>query len=467
MKKIVLASLMMVCLPYWAMSQSVDDDLYFIPKKKAEKKEEVKQEVKVVVPQKQNTTTVYAAPGSTVVVKDVKGKVRDVDEYNRRYTSRDNNFSMENDTLYIEEKPLNERGEWVNGFEGSQDDYEYAMRIVRFRNPRYAIPVSSPLYWDVVYGLPSWDWNVYDDGLYAYVFPTYTNRLWWDWRWNYPYGASWGFSWGWSSPWYYNSWYYPGYWGGGYWGGYWGYHHHHHHHYYPHYSGHGWGGGYWGGGHGWYGSSRRNPGIHAGRYTNSYGSSRPSRNNYVNSYDRNSRNSYVGNSRQNVRNSANSYRTATRNGSSSGRVVSGSDGVNSVRPNRSAIRTRTGATLSPSQAAGVRPGNSYSRPTEGRGLPIPDQAVPGEVWEMQQDLLIREQGLQAVALIVTIVAFRTLAAVHIPVAAVLPVIVRLTLTVVVELLLPVVVFLVAVGLPVVPEAVFPVQVAVADRVPDK
>ena len=75
---------------------------------------------------------------------------------------------------------------------------------------------------------------------------------------------------------------------------------------------------------------------------------------------------------------------------------------------------------------------------------------------MQQDLLIREQGLQAVALIVTIVAFRTLAAVHIPVAAVLPVIVRLTLTVVVELLLPVV-----------PEAVFPVQVAVADRVPDK
>lgn len=209
MKKIVLASLMMVCLPYLAMAQSVDDDLYFIPKKKAEKKEEVKQEVKVVVPQKQNTTTVYAAPGSTVVVKDVKGKVRDVDEYNRRYTSRDNNFSMENDTLYIEEKPLNERGEWVNGFEGSQDDYEYAMRIVRFRNPRYAIPVSSPLYWDVVYGLPSWDWNVYDDGLYAYVFPTYTNRLWWDWRWNYPYGASWGFSWGWSSPWYYNSWYYP------------------------------------------------------------------------------------------------------------------------------------------------------------------------------------------------------------------------------------------------------------------
>lgn len=117
-----------------------------------EKKTEQKAEVKSVPKQTSNNTTVYAAPGSTIVVKDVTGKTRDIDEYNRRYTSRDNTFSMQNDTLYIEEKPYGERGEWVNGFEGSQDDYEYAMRIIRFRSPRYAIPVSSPLYWDVVYG---------------------------------------------------------------------------------------------------------------------------------------------------------------------------------------------------------------------------------------------------------------------------------------------------------------------------
>lgn len=156
----------------------------------------------------------------------------------------------------------------------------------------------------------------------------------------------------------------------------------------------------------------------------------------MNSYDRNSRNSYVGNSRQNVRNSANSYRTATRNGSSSGRVVSGSDGVNSVRPNRSAIRTRTGATLSPSQAAGVRPGNSYSRPTEGRGSSYTRPSSTRRSVGNAAGSAYQRTGLQAVAPIVTIVAFRTLAAVHIPVAAVLPVIVRLTLTVVVELLLP-------------------------------
>ena len=180
MKVKVFASLMLAGLPFILAAQS-NDDLYFVPKKKTETKKET------VVAPKQNSqgTTVYSTSTTStpVVVKDVAGNTRDVDEYNRRYTSRENTFSMQNDTLYIQEKPYGERGEWVNGFEGSQDDYEYAMRIVRFRSPRYAIPVSSPLYWDVVYGaFPSWDWNVYDDGLYAYVFPTYSNPLWWDWR---------------------------------------------------------------------------------------------------------------------------------------------------------------------------------------------------------------------------------------------------------------------------------------------
>ena len=179
MKKIVFLSLFALCLPWTLVAQSIDDDLYYTPSKnKEEKKEEVKQEKKVAAPVeeivvKSNVpTTVYSSPGSTtVVVKDRKGNTRDVDEYNRRYDSRDNDFVMENDTLYINEKEDDGLdGEWVNGeFEGSQDDYEYATRIIRFRNPRYAISISSPLYWDVVYGLNSWDWNVYTDGLYAYA----------------------------------------------------------------------------------------------------------------------------------------------------------------------------------------------------------------------------------------------------------------------------------------------------------
>ena len=241
MKKIVLSMLFALCLPLAMMAQSSNDDLYYVPSKDSEKTTvrekapEAKKEVK-----KEVNTNVYVAPGSKVVIQDRKGNTRDVDEYNRRYSSKENDFVLQNDTLYVKEKEEPELdGEWVNGFTGSEDDYEYAERIIRFRNPRFAIHISSPLYWDIVYGVNSWDWNVYTDGFYAYAFPTYTNRLWWDWRFN-----SFGYGWGsWNYPYYYSSWY-PGWnswfgfssggsWGGGYYGGgYWGH---------PHY-----GGGHWG-----------------------------------------------------------------------------------------------------------------------------------------------------------------------------------------------------------------------------
>ena len=312
-------SLLIACLPWLAMAQN--DDLYFVPKK--EKKAETKTEV---------------SPGTTVVVKDVTGKTRDIDEYNRRYTSRENTFSMQNDTLYIEEKPYGERGEWVNGFEGSQDDYEYAMRIVRFRSPAYAIPISSPLYWDVVYGaFPSWDWNVYDDGLYAYVFPTYSNPLWWDWRWNWSIA---GPRWGWYSPWHYG-----GYWGGWY-AGYWGPWHHPH----P----------YWGGS-GWH-----RPGHTDYRYTRYEG--------------------YSGSRRSRMVSGTQSTRRRVVNGSSSGarrytngRVVrpsTGGEGV-SVRPSVQSFGNRNNGVgnVRPSRgnSSYVRPsstidrtGSSYNRPSSTR-----------------------------------------------------------------------------------------------------
>lgn len=268
MKKIVFLSLFAFCLPWMLVAQSIDDDLYYVPSKgnKEQKRttsgtsSSTRQEVVV----KSNApTTVYSSQGgTTVVVRDRKGNSRDVDEYNRRYTSKENNFSYDNDTLYVDKKDVPDPdGEWVNGFDGSQDDYEYAMRIVRFRNPRYAISISSPLYWDVVYGMNTWDWNVYTDGMYAYAFPTFSNRLWWDWRYN---------SYGWGSP-YYSGWGYPSYAYGGYYGD-WGYG------YGGWYGGWGWSGGYyhrpgWGWGGGYYGGGSYYGG---GTYTNRrFTSSRP------------------------------------------------------------------------------------------------------------------------------------------------------------------------------------------------
>ena len=312
----VFASLIWASLPLFVAAQS-NDDLYFVPKKKAETKKET-----VVAPKQNQGTAVYSASSTStpVVVKDAAGNTRDVDEYNRRYTSRENTFSMQNDTLYIQEKPYGERGEWVNGFEGSQDDYEYAMRIVRFRSPRYAIPVSSPLYWDVVYGaFPSWDWNVYDDGLYAYVFPTYSNPLWWDWRWNWSIAGP-SFGWGWYSPWYYSSWYspwYSPYWYGGYWGGYWGAVGHHH---YPHY---GWGSAYQG---------------------------RP--------YSYNNRRA------ENVARRGTVGPVFDRNGRTGGRVVTGTDGIRSIRPDGASRVRSTGTRYTrPSQGLGE---STYSRPSSTR-----------------------------------------------------------------------------------------------------
>ncbi len=247
MKNSVFVSLLLAMLPWAASAQSVDDDLYYTPKSKQKTTTTtVKESGKEVKVSSGGQVNVWAPNASTVVVRDKKGNVRDVDEYNRRYSAQKNRFSMENDTLYIDEREDSDlNGEWIDGFEGTQDDYEYAVRLIRFQNPRYAIPVSSPLYWDIVYARSyvPWDWNVYDDGLYAYIFPTFSNRLWWDWRFN-SFG-SWG--WGWNSwaysPYYSWGWGYRPYWG---WGGWYDpFYHHHWHAHGPHW-GWGGGGGHWG-----------------------------------------------------------------------------------------------------------------------------------------------------------------------------------------------------------------------------
>lgn len=263
MKKIALFSVVLLAMPVLAQAQEADDDLYFFSNKKKTEKKVLKKEM--VLP----STTASGQQGGrstlspSIVARDANGK--NVDEYNRMYSSYDNRFSKSNngDTLYIDAKKPAEYGDWVNGFNGSDNDYEYAIRLLRFHNPRYAIPVGSSLYWDLVYGPASFDWNVYSDGAWAYAFPTWSNPWYWnyttwgDWYWNFG-GPSW-YAWGGYSPWYggwyggpywgWNSWYgWGGGWYAGYWGGYWG---------------RPWYGGYWGRpwGGGWYadgGRFRRN-----------------------------------------------------------------------------------------------------------------------------------------------------------------------------------------------------------------
>lgn len=167
---------------------------------------------------------------------------RDVDEYNRRYSSdeiydeREGDKLSESPKVSSKDDSYSDEG-WINGFNGSQSDYEYSTRIIRMSSPSLAIHISSPYYWDVVYGSSSFDWNVYVDGNYAYAFPTFSNPLWWDWR----FGRSY---YGFYNRWYYSP-YYPGFYAGGYpyyWDNwYYGHYHCHYPHYghYPYYGWHG------------------------------------------------------------------------------------------------------------------------------------------------------------------------------------------------------------------------------------
>ena len=239
MKKILLLSLFMaLCVPWTSVAQT--DDLYYVPQKKEKKQTETRittavrtenpsgttgSTETVVVHGNTPVTVSSTSSGTTVVVKDRRGgNERDVDEYNRRYSSDEDYYADAEEYADGDEATDDGLdGEWVNGFEGTPQDYEYATRIIRFHNPRYAISIGSPLYIDVVYGLDSWNWNVYTDGLYAYAFPTFSNPLWWDWRfnsfgwWGYPYPY---YGWGWHLGWY--SGWYAGWHG---WG--WGWHHPH------------------------------------------------------------------------------------------------------------------------------------------------------------------------------------------------------------------------------------------------
>lgn len=230
MKKLMMMSFLLVILSQMTMAQSFDDDLYFVPKK--EKKSVPVEDVKRTTEPREvvlegKSFTVY-----TPVELDASGMEVNVDEYNRRYTTQSG--EPEN---YVEEYPeekRSEEGEWVNGFEGSTEDYELATRIIRFRSPRVAVPVSSPFYWDIVYTWTMSDWNVYTDGLYAYAFPTRSNPFWWDWHydpWRWHYGWNWNigwsaggfgfhFGWGWNSHWHGHH-YWPHY------------AHHHHNHWHP------------------------------------------------------------------------------------------------------------------------------------------------------------------------------------------------------------------------------------------
>lgn len=197
----------LIALPLCSYAQY--DDMYFVPGKEKAKTAataaaSVETESLTVSDSNEQKMTQPVQAESSVV------NGRDVDEYNRRYRSYDSDDSAD------AEDAQTEKGGDASDSQTSDVDYQYTKRILLFASPSVGIPVSSPLYWDLCYGPNAIYWNVYDDGFYAYAFPSSWNYLYYSpyfsWSWGY---RPWGWYGGWYSSWY-DPWYYPWY-GPGYW----------------------------------------------------------------------------------------------------------------------------------------------------------------------------------------------------------------------------------------------------------
>lgn len=178
------------------------DDMYYVPSKKA-------------TSASYSYTLVDEDEGSAEEVNYAGSEVRDVDEYNRRSSwAGDYEDEYGEDSIYYEED--------------EDGGYNCSKRILRFCTPTVGVAVSSPYYWDLCYGPNAIYWDVYDDGVYAYVFPASWSYVYWD-----PYYS---FAWAWGGTWsavYWSWWGYPWF---GWYGGW------RPHHYY------GWGGRHYAGG---------------------------------------------------------------------------------------------------------------------------------------------------------------------------------------------------------------------------
>jgi hypothetical protein len=243
--------LVIICLLFplvgISQNQTVMDDIYF-------KANNPKNFEKSQIPAQQFSNykkgakeIVFIEKKSTkpAIVHDTVYVVGEVSDLSQNNLSKNNYLKDKNengqtvihDTIYVTDQTNDsvetnsEHGYYLNGFNGNQSDLEYAERIRRFHNPRYAIFIGDPRYNDI-YFLNNNDWNVYVDDSYAYVTPTWTNPYWWNYNIN-PYDwGNWGlgFGNGWYSPYsYYSGWYNPwgynGFYGGfgGYYGDYFGY----------------------------------------------------------------------------------------------------------------------------------------------------------------------------------------------------------------------------------------------------
>ena len=197
MKRNILFWIAILALPVWVVSQTVDDDIYFVPGKKS-----AKQTVKLNSASSSTSAAGKSATYSVPAESDEAqadadfhtGKLRDVDDYNRRGQVL---TRLSGDTLYVMTDSLQEKS-YVLGDRSDQvydegryyddgyydDDYYYTSRLHRYHGYRF----YDPFLWDYYYG---W-YDPWYDPWYGWYGPHfrlgYYSWFGWGWGWgHYPY----------------------------------------------------------------------------------------------------------------------------------------------------------------------------------------------------------------------------------------------------------------------------------------
>jgi len=200
MKRSTFITLISLLIPLFGMSQTNTkfvDDLYYKPgdektivnTQKTQKTPNYKNGAKEIIYIDRENPNSKVVHDTVYVVGDANqrlGNISGKDGHDTVYVVGQANDSTE----YTQENQ--EQGHYLNGFNGTESDMDYAERIRRFHNPKYEIFIGDPRYNEINF-LNNNDWNVYVDGSYAYVTPTWTNPYWWNYNYSpYSYG-NWGF----------------------------------------------------------------------------------------------------------------------------------------------------------------------------------------------------------------------------------------------------------------------------------
>lgn len=262
------------CSTSKSLSTTIEDDIYFVPGKKALVVQEVEnitgQNFSENPPTNRNIPTEghSAYKGSSIPPANFSSSKNQTNVRENVNTSAYVNQQFQTISDSQDDSAYESTGYWVGGYKGNQGDLNEIQHIINQYPEGFGYIANGE---NIALNLSfDPDWNVYTANGRYWWFPSYTNidlyssllfgtypKYIWTVIWNNPsydswafnsgwhlglnigwYNPGWNFHFGWYSPWYnnwYGSWYSP-YWHRPYW--------HYPYWYYPH-----WNGGHWGGGH--------------------------------------------------------------------------------------------------------------------------------------------------------------------------------------------------------------------------